>query len=111
MSDKSNPMEGLAEIGEQRQGIRHAPAASELPAPDGSADLHPRTLDAKWLDPQCWDGCQSLILKNKGERYEKLLLRVLEWCEQESPEFEIDADAIRTALNPPNNKVSEPPQT
>lgn len=25
----------------------------------------PRTLDAKWLDPECWDGCQSLILKGQ----------------------------------------------
>jgi hypothetical protein len=36
MSDKLNPLEGLAEIGAQRQGIKHDSAASELPAPTGS---------------------------------------------------------------------------
>lgn len=34
------------------------------PASGGSAH-GPRTLDAKWLDPECWDGCQSLILKGQ----------------------------------------------
>lgn len=24
-----------------------------------------KTLDAKWLDPECHDGCQSLVLKNQ----------------------------------------------
>lgn len=71
-------------------------------------EANPQTLDAKWLDPECWDGCQSLLLKAKSERYEKLLRRVLEWCEQDSPNFEIDADAIRAALNPPNEKLTDP---
>ena len=31
------------------------------------AEHGPRTLDAKWLDPECWDGCQSLIYKHKAE--------------------------------------------
>lgn len=26
-------------------------------------DTGPKTLDAKWLDPECWDGCQSLKFK------------------------------------------------
>jgi len=30
----------------------------------------------------------------------RVLARVLEWCESDSPDFEIDADAIRKALNP-----------
>lgn len=65
-------------------------------------DSGPKTLDAKWLDPECWDGCQSLLLKAKIEQYEKLLRSVLEWCETDTPNFEIDTDAIRNAINPQN---------
>lgn len=46
---------------------------------------------------------------NNTHRIEKLeatLHRVLEWCEQESPNFEIDADAIRVVLNPQKQGVS-----
>jgi hypothetical protein len=28
----------------------------------------PKTLEAKWLDPKCWDGCQSLVFKHEAER-------------------------------------------
>jgi hypothetical protein len=27
----------------------------------------PNTLDAKWLDPECYNGCQSLVILNKLE--------------------------------------------
>ena len=37
-------------------------------------------------------------LEMKIRKYEAILKRVLEWCEQEKPSFEIDADAIRRAL-------------
>jgi hypothetical protein len=30
--------------------------------------FRPRTLEAKWLDPECWDGCQSLKFKKDTER-------------------------------------------
>lgn len=33
-------------------------------APTCSASSRPTLLDAKWLDPECWDGCQSLRWKN-----------------------------------------------
>jgi len=33
------------------------------------------------------------------EAKNKTLRRVLEWCETDSPEFEIDADAVRAALS------------
>jgi hypothetical protein len=41
----------------------------------------PKTLDAKWLDPECWDGCQSLVykaerdacLKRLGENDEEIM--------------------------------------
>lgn len=49
--------------------------------------------------------CDLYKLEQRTSRYEHLLRRVLEWCEQESPNFEIDADAIRAALNPPNNRI------
>jgi len=31
----------------------------------------PQTLNAKWLDPECWDGCQSLVWKQKLEQAQK----------------------------------------
>lgn len=37
------------------------------------------------------------VCKERDE-LEKALRRVLEWCEQDSPDFEIDADAIRAAI-------------
>ncbi len=30
----------------------------------------PQTLNAKWLDPECWDGCQSLIHKARVKELE-----------------------------------------
>lgn len=33
----------------------------------------PTLLDAKWLDPQCWHGCQSLTFKHKLEAAESRL--------------------------------------
>lgn len=55
-------------------------------------------LKAKWLDPECHHGCQSLIHKQRIKRLESLLQQVLEWCEQDNPNFEIDAETIRDAL-------------
>lgn len=34
----------------------------------------------------------------------RTLARVLEWCEMDSPDFELDADAIRRVLYPPTTK-------
>lgn len=45
------------------------------------------------------DNCDIYKLERRVSQYESLLRRVLEWCEQDSPNFEIDADAVRSALN------------
>lgn len=46
------------------------------------------------------ENCDVYKLELKVRRHETLLLRVLEWCESDLPDFEIDADGIRSALNP-----------
>lgn len=33
----------------------------------------PQTLNAKWLDPECWDGCQSLVWKQKNKELIELM--------------------------------------
>jgi hypothetical protein len=90
---------------------------SGLAEPICSADAR----DGNWLDK--WgacrvcggeipyghtENCDLYKLEQRTSRYEHLLRRVLEWCAQDSPNFEIDADAIRAALNPPN-APGEPP--
>lgn len=30
-------------------------------------NVGPRTMSAKWLDPKCWDGCQSLVFKKERD--------------------------------------------
>ena len=86
----------------------------ELPATTCSADRDGRWVD-KWGACKVCDGeiphghtenCDLYKLEQRTSRYEHLLRRVLEWCEQDSPNFEIDADAIRAALNPPNVKLT-----
>lgn len=90
-------------------------AERELSPAPCSADRDGNWLD-KWGACKVCDGeiphghshnCDILKLELKVKRYETILRRVLEWCETESPNFEIDADAIRAALNPPNNKISD----
>ena len=39
-------------------------------------------LDAKWLDPECHAGCQSLVIKNKCEALEKVLGYVVKYGER-----------------------------
>lgn len=64
-------------------------AASVKPdaVPVGTSELvrrlrdGPQTLNAKWLDPQCWDGCQSLVLKARAEQAGKLLQQMLDVAE------------------------------
>ncbi len=57
------------------------------------------------------NNCDIFKLERTITRYKMILIRVLEWCEQESPNFEIDADAIRSALNPPNDQAKPQPPT
>lgn len=80
-----------------------------------SADRDGNWLD-KWGACKVCDGeiphghtnnCDIYKLECTIRRYEIILRRVLEWCEQDSPNFEIDADTIRDALNPPNVEPSE----
>ena len=85
-----------------------SPAIPPLPPATGSADR-----DGSWMDNwgacKVCDGeiphghtenCDLYKLEQRASRYEHLLRRVLEGCEQNS---KIDADAIRAALNPPNS--------
>lgn len=51
------------------------------------------------------NNCDIYKLECTVRRYEQLLRRVLEWCDTDSPNFEIDADVIRAALNPPNDQA------
>jgi hypothetical protein len=46
-------------------------------------DLGITLLDAKWLDPECYKGCQSLVLKQRAERAESLLVESAEALESE----------------------------
>ena len=94
---------------------RQPEGAAGLAAPLGSADRDGSWMD-KWGACKVCDGeiphghtenCDLYKLEQRTSRYEHLLRRVLEWCEQDSPNFEIDADAIRAALNPPNAEVSD----
>jgi hypothetical protein len=83
----------------------------------------PKTLDAKWLDPECWDGCQSLVYKAKitaleserdqltnqlkAERdqaeascasFRQVAEVVYEWCNSESPS-DISSDWVKEKLD------------
>jgi hypothetical protein len=42
-------------------------------------DLGITLLDAKWLDPECHKGCQSLVLKQRAERAEANMARLQNW--------------------------------
>jgi hypothetical protein len=81
-----------------------------LPPAPGSADRDGNWLD-KWGACKVCDGeiphghtnnCDIYKLECTVRRYEQLLRRVLEWCDTDSPNFEIDADVVRAALNPQN---------
>jgi hypothetical protein len=45
-------------------------------------EISPKTLEAKWLDPECWDGCQSLKWKQRAETAEKKLAEIQEYLER-----------------------------
>jgi hypothetical protein len=49
---------GIPQLSEEEQAFREAMAAF----------LESPHLDAKWLDPRCHDGCQSLVFKHEAER-------------------------------------------
>lgn len=49
---------GMPQLSEEEIAFREAMAAF----------LESPHLDAKWLDPKCWDGCQSLVFKHELER-------------------------------------------
>lgn len=54
-------------------------AGQTLPAPICSTcEFHRKMgitlLDAKWLDPECHSGCQSLVMKHRIERLEAALI-------------------------------------
>jgi hypothetical protein len=91
-------------------------AQGTLAATAGSADRDGNWMD-KWGACKVCDGeipyghtenCDLYKLERRTSLYEHLLRRVLEWCEQDNPNFEIDADAIRAALNPPNTVLYDP---
>ena len=59
--------------------IENRNAGQTLPAPICSTcEFHKQMgitlLDAKWLDPECHTGCQSLVLKHHIERLESALV-------------------------------------
>ncbi len=86
---------------------------ADKPKPEASADCAP---SGSWMDKwgacKVCDGeiphghshnCDILKLELRIRRYETLLRRVLEWCDTDSPHFEIEADAIRDALKTLND--------
>lgn len=58
-----------------------AAPSDSCPSKENKLRIGPQTLNAKWLDPACWDGCQSLVFKAQGERVSKDTAR-LDWLEE-----------------------------
>lgn len=44
-------------------------------------EIKPKTLEAKWFDPECWDGCQSLRWKQRAEAAEQKLEEIKKYLE------------------------------
>ncbi len=92
------------------KGATRAKAQGSLAAPSGSAG--PRTLEAKWLDPACWDGCQSLILKSKCQRLLDAIEEIRQVSTGERQVGNDDTDGLDwiarriAALDPPNESSS-----
>lgn len=75
----------------------------------------PRTLDAKWLDPECWDGCQSLILKGQVNALREKLAIIwadsnyirVEWLRENGHEEAAKAIENIRKHSSPNGEISD----
>lgn len=66
--------------------------------PEGSHPDEQQPRDTTWHKERLNWINETEKLRRAVQAKDAVLKRVLEWCNQESPDFEIDADVVRAAL-------------
>ena len=62
--EKANLQEGDLDSDEQELCNDVTLMANFILRAEARREHGPKTLEAKWLDPKCWDGCKSLVWKD-----------------------------------------------